>query len=142
MEILVVGGTVEEVSEKDTGRVVSLGRDGMITSYYGHLGEEASDLGVSMTLSSQKVYRIKASKLEGLTGMKVFITIPNPDGTIEKINYDNIAANEKGTIEFFVGQGNKNLNMKIDPPSWSTVQGTAPDVSGGAPYPPATATQS
>jgi hypothetical protein len=118
-EILVVGGTVGEVSEKDTGRMVSLGRDGVITPYQGLVEEGTNDLGVSMTLSSQKLYRIKATKLEGLPGMKVFITIPNPDGTIEKITYDSITANEKGmgTIEFFVGQGNKDLNMKINPTS-------------------------
>jgi probable HAF family extracellular repeat protein len=116
MEILVVGGTVWDVSEKDTGVPVSLGRDGMITPYQGLLEEGTNDLGVSVTLSSQKGYRIKASQIEGLPGMKVFITIPNPDGTIEKITYDNITANEKETIEFFVGQGNKNLTMKINPP--------------------------
>jgi probable HAF family extracellular repeat protein len=116
IEILVVGGTIVEVVEKDTGREVSLRGDGMITPYDGLLEEGTNDLGVSMTLSSQKVYRITASKLEGMPDMKVFITIPNPDGTIEKITYGNITANEKdmGTIEFFVGQGNKNLNMKIN----------------------------
>ena len=101
MELLIVGARAK-VTEYTTGKSVSMGKDGAVSAFRGIATEGAYGLGSSIDLSSEKVYRVSLSRYQGFPSMKAFVTIPNPDGTIEKITYDDITSTK---AEFLVGRG-------------------------------------
>ena len=103
VELLIVGGEVAKITERDTGAAVSLEAEGTVSPSRGSIIEGAHGLGVSLSLSRLKSYRVSVSKYKGFPSMKVFLTIPRFDGTIEKITYDNIV---DAKTEFLVGETN------------------------------------
>ena len=110
MELLIVGGNITNVAEKDTGKKVYLEAEGAVSPYRGTIVEGAHGLGVSVSLSSSGTYGITVSKYEGFPTMKIFVTIPQFDGTLERIVYDNIAESK---AEFLVGLGNSDRTLTL-----------------------------
>jgi len=110
IELLVVGGEVAKVTEKTTGEPVSLEEGGSVSPFTGALTEGAHGLGVSLDLSASRNYRVSVSRYPDFPGMKVFVAIPRPDGTVEKITYDNIG---DGKADFYVGETNTERTMTL-----------------------------
>ncbi|HEY3275848.1 MAG TPA: hypothetical protein VGJ94_04445 [Syntrophorhabdaceae bacterium] len=110
VELLIVGGEVAKVTERVSGAAVSLEAGGTVSPSRGKIIEGAHGLGMSLSLSRLKTYRVSVSKYKGFPSMKVFLTIPRVDGTIEKITYDNIA---DAKIEFLVGETNTYLAATV-----------------------------
>ena len=58
-------------------------------------------------------YQIQATKYAGFAGLEVFVIIPNTDGTVQQLNYENLATAvaDATQITFTVGMGNANTGI-------------------------------
>ena len=121
-EILIVGGEVSKVTEIASAQAVSLETEGRVSPDRALLVEGAHGLGYAMSLSPSHTYRVSVSRYRDFPGMKVFITLPHPDGTVEKITYDRITDLK---ADFLVGQSNTSrtlsLSRSVHSPSYRAV---------------------
>ena len=109
IKVYLVGGSYIDVKTKD-GRDVTLSpliQEG--TAYK----NETSPFSSILLLPVDEKYKITVKKSPDFPFLKVFVTIPYDNGTVEYITYDHAEISENGTTyaTFTVGRNNDNKNM-------------------------------
>ncbi len=111
------GGKYLSIKEKDSQKVVSLSKivDSNLDKNKAYEGNK-NLFSTQIYLPNDKIYEIKAQKDGAFPFLKVFAKIPNKDGKIEIINYENIQTSEDAntTATFYVGVNNADKIIKRD----------------------------
>jgi hypothetical protein len=114
IKVLLLGGSVDAVYEYASGVPVALVPDGEIVP--GQAVSQSSTGGIYnfLYLPADKTYRIEATKYPQFAYLEVYVTVPNADGTVERINYENIqtGAQDQTNIYFFVGRNNTDKGIR------------------------------
>jgi hypothetical protein len=109
ISIQLIGGKVEDVSLKDTGEPINLIPNGEIVPGQAVVETTASGMFNYLYLPVDRAYRIDATKYTECPILKVFVNIPQNDGTVEQINYEQLATGELDATQvyFFVEKDNQ-----------------------------------
>ena len=115
IEVLLIGAKIDAVYEKDSGTVVNLIPNGEITNGQSVILTSGDGVSSLLLLPAEKTYRLNATKIIDCFILKVFASIPNSDGTLEKINYEDFGniSNDTASIEFFVGRANADKGVRM-----------------------------
>jgi hypothetical protein len=124
IEVLMVGAKVEDIINNQSGLPVPLIPYGAIQPERSVIKKTAGGFFSTVYLPVDHQYIVNAKIVSQSPGTKVFVTIPNSDGTVEKINYENVGVNINEDIEinFIVGRDNSDKSIK------RTVNGISIDV--------------
>ncbi len=116
IRITVIGAEIRKVVEKENGETITLIPEGDIINDKEIIYKSYEGLSNILFLPLEEIYRIDIAKPNNLATVMVFITIPNTDGTVQKINYKNIPAieTESSSIYFYVGRNNTDTSLKIN----------------------------
>ena len=108
IELQVIGGQVTGVSVKGTGQAVTLAPNGDPSSGQAVIDTTCGGSYNFLYLPVDKTYRIDAKKSADNPFLKIFVRIPQTDGTVAALNYDDVATGETAatSVYFYVGRGN------------------------------------
>ena len=108
MEVMFLGGTIDGIYEQSTGEKIT-------PVPYGELSDGEAVIFPSMGntyqllyFSTDKIYRIEGTKSADMASAEIYVSIPNGDGTVEELNYNNFGLGRTDATAFslFAGQGN------------------------------------
>ena len=110
IQVNVIGAQVTSVYDQTTSSPATLVPNGEIKTGQAVKSVSGNGLYTVLYLPAADTYQIQAEKFAGFKGLKVFVTIPNADGTAQKLNYDNLSTGEADAtaITFTVGRNNPN----------------------------------
>ena len=113
IQVLVIGGQVTSVYDQTTSSPVALIPNGDLVAGQAVKIVSGNGLFTQLYLPISDTYQIQATKYAGFAGLKVFVTIPNTDGTVQHLNYDNLSTGEADAtqITFTVRRGNTNTGI-------------------------------
>jgi hypothetical protein len=114
IEVLVVGGAVTGVFNKDTGAKINLLSESEITPGQAVQFIRLGGTMYKLYLPVDGQYRIKATKKSSTPLLDIYVNIPNADGTLTSIGYDDqtYLENRVEKVSFFVGRGNSDTNVR------------------------------
>ncbi len=126
IEIQIIGAEIDEIVRVDSGLPVTLIPHGDLIAGQASMETQMGGIFHFIYLPVEETYRIEASKYVDFSNLEVFVTIPNEDGTVQKINYEEVAtAPEDATlIEFTVGRNNPDKDIRRDVPTDSKTKTT------------------
>ena len=138
IRVTVIGADITEVTDEATGNPVVLVPGGELLPDKAVVETTTGGIFNFLYLPVDKTYRIEAEKYSEFVGLKVFVSIPNADGTVENLNYENVAVSEDDAtrIEFTVGRNNpdkairRNASVTIKAKS---IDDYLPDYEGTSP---------
>ncbi|KJU85206.1 Collagen-binding surface protein Cna-like, B region domain protein [Candidatus Magnetobacterium bavaricum] len=113
IEVLTIGGTVTSITDVSTGKNITPIPNGELLSNNAVIEQSGGNLYTFLYLPVDKTYQINATKFAGFANLKVFVAIPNADGTERLLNYENLGtAKEDATqVTFYVGRNNTNTSV-------------------------------
>ena len=108
IQVTIIGADIIEVADDATGNPVTLVPNGELLQDQAVIETTTGGIFNFLYLPVDKTYRVEATKYAEFIGLKVFVSIPNADGTVENLNYENVAVSEDDAtrIEFTVGRNN------------------------------------
>lgn len=108
IEVEIIGGQVNAVSDKDTIAQITLVPNGDGSNGQAVIFSTCGGSFNLLYLPLGTAYRIDTTKLSAVPFLKVYVKIPQPDGTVEILNYENIHASTTDTTQayFYAGVGN------------------------------------
>lgn len=114
IEVLVVGGAVTGVFNKDTGAKINLLSESEITPGQAVQFIRLGGTMYKLYLPLDGQYRIEATKESSTPLLDIYVNIPNADGTLTSIGYDDqtYLENSVENVAFFVGRGNSDTNVR------------------------------
>ncbi len=114
IEVLIVGGKVDSVSDRDSGSPITLIPYGEIKEGQAVIITTSAGTFNALYLPVDKTYRIDVTKFSDMPFLKVFVTVPNGDGTIDRLNYEHVELSENDAthIYFYVGRGNTDKGIR------------------------------
>ena len=114
IEILGIGGSIDQVMETTSWYNVPLIPNGEIVSGQAVIYTTTAGIFNYIYLPVDKTYRINMTKYPGFAGLKIFVTIPNSDGSVERFIYQNPSTGmaDATHVSFMVGRGNSDTVMK------------------------------
>ncbi len=114
IEVLVVGGAVTGVFNKDTGAKINLLSEGELTPGQAVQFIRLGGTMYKLYLPVDGQYRIEASKESSTPLLDIYVNIPNADGTLTSIGYDDqtYLENSVEKVMFYVGRGNSDTNVR------------------------------
>jgi PKD repeat protein len=113
VQVLVIGAQVNSVYDQTANSSVTLIPNGDIIAGQAVQTVSGNGLFTSLYLPVADTYQIQATKYAGFAGLEVFVIIPNADGTVQQLNYENLATAvaDATQIAFTVGSGNTNTGI-------------------------------
>ncbi len=113
IQVLVIGAQVNSVYDQTLSSPVTLIPNGDLVAGQAVQTVSGNGLFTSLYLPVADTYIINATKYAGFAGLEVFVTIPNTDGTVQILNYENLATAvaDATQITFTVGLGNNNTGI-------------------------------
>ncbi len=112
-KILVVGAEIESVEDKDLQCDIQLIPNGELHNDQASFFRSPDGIFTELYLPTDALYKINAQKYADWPGIKIFVTIPYSDKTIEKINYENLAFEAEENIEFYLFVGRDNPDKTV-----------------------------
>ncbi|MDD3813120.1 MAG: carboxypeptidase regulatory-like domain-containing protein [Desulfocapsaceae bacterium] len=114
IEVLVVGGAVTGVFNKDTGAKINLLSEAEVTPGQAVQFIRLGGTMYKLYLPVDGQYRIEATKESSTPLLDIYVNIPNADGTLTSIAYDDqtYVENSVENVTFYVGRGNSDTNAR------------------------------
>ncbi|MBI9047357.1 MAG: carboxypeptidase regulatory-like domain-containing protein, partial [Anaerolineaceae bacterium] len=114
IEILFIGAEINGIYDQSTGNEITLVPNGEIKDGQAVIRQTSAGCFVYVFLPADKTYQIQATKIADFPGVKCFVTIPNGDGTITRLNYDDleISRTDETQFSFVVGRNNNNTAVQ------------------------------
>ena len=108
IDVSIIGGQVTGTTNKSTGEIITTVPNGDVTTGQAVIVSTMDGSFNLLQLPSDATYRINAVKLTDVPFLKVFVRIPQVDGTVELLNYDAVQTGETDATQvyFYVGVGN------------------------------------
>ena len=113
IQVMIIGGKVDGVTIEGTGTPVTLVPNGEIKDGQASIVSGMGDTFHLLYLPVDKTYHINATKYAEMPFLKVFVSIPNGDGTVEKLNYENIERSETEATQVYFTVGRQNSDKTI-----------------------------
>ncbi len=137
IEVMFIGGTINGIYNQATEEKITPAFSDTLPAGQAIIQSTMGGTYHLIHLPADAAYRIEAKKATDMPYAEVYASIPNPNGTVDKLHYDNIGFSETDATKFsfVVGRGNSdttlrrtggsdkspdyaiNLEMAITPPS-------------------------
>jgi hypothetical protein len=123
LKVSIIGGEVFGVIDKANGSAITLVPNGDPSTGQAVIYRSSGNSFNKLYLPVDKTYRIDVTKLSDVPILKVFVRIPQTDGTVEALNYDAVQTGETDATQvyFYVGRGNTDKAIRRN----ANVQGGA-----------------
>ena len=114
IEVQIIGGQVTGVSIKSSGQAVTLIPNGDPDSGQATIQTTCGGSYNLLQLPVSDTYRIEATKFSDNPFLKIFVRIPQADGTVTALNYDDVSTSETAatSVYFYVGRGNTDKGVR------------------------------
>lgn len=108
INVSVIGGQITAVTNKATGEQITLIPNGDASSGQAAITTTMGGSYNLLQLPPETTYRIDAVKMADMPFLKVFVRVPETDGTLQAVNYDAAETGESDATQvyFYVGRGN------------------------------------
>ena len=113
INILLIGAKVDSVKECNSGDEIPLVLEGQFLEDQAVLYESANGFYLDLYLPVSSKYRIDATKFAGWPSVKIFVTIPYEDKSVERINYENLGLSESDDSSFYFYVGRDNNDKQV-----------------------------
>ena len=110
-DIIVIGGGIDGVYPQGSSTPTSLVPNGDVTENSCVIRKSMGGTFNQLFLPASGTYKIEATKEKTAPFLKIFVTIPNGDGTVQELNYEHAELSETDTtsVYFIVGKNNNDL---------------------------------
>ncbi len=114
IEVQIIGGQVTNVSIKSSGQNVTLIPNGDPASGQATIETTCGGSYNFLQLPVSDTYRIDVTKFSDDPFLKIFVRIPQADGTVSALNYDDVGSGETAAtpVYFYVGRGNTDKSVR------------------------------
>ncbi|WPD23792.1 MAG: DUF1566 domain-containing protein [Candidatus Electrothrix scaldis] len=108
IEVMFIGGTINGIYDQATGNKISPVFTDTLQPGQAAIQSTMGGTYHLIYLPADTTYRVEATKSSDMPYAEVYATIPNTDGTADKLYYDNIGLSETDATGFYflVGRGN------------------------------------
>ncbi|MCI5125084.1 MAG: DUF1566 domain-containing protein [Candidatus Electrothrix sp. AR5] len=113
LKIMFIGGTIDGIYDQATGNKISPVFTDTLQPGQAAIQSTMGGTYHLIYLPADTTYRVEATKSSDMPYAEVYATIPNTDGTADKLYYDNIGLSKTDATGFYflVGRGNSDRTL-------------------------------
>ncbi len=114
IKVMFIGGAIEGIYNQNTGAKITPAFSDTLQNGQAVIQSTMGGTYHLIHLPADAAYRIEATKAADMPYAEVYASIPNPNGTVDKLHYDNIGFSETDATKFsfVVGRGNSDTTMR------------------------------